>query len=81
MAEFHAVSSLVDLMMLDDDDIAAGYHAGLEGAPPPPSDRSKGYWHGWRNGLVDSGRQPADADQLALSRDIERAGGLPLPVQ
>jgi len=68
-------------MMLDDDDIAAGYSAGLEGAPAPASDRSKGYWHGWRNGLVDSGRLPADAAQLALSRDIERVGGLPLPVQ
>lgn len=81
MAEFHTVSTLVDLMMLDDADIAAGYSAGLEGAPPPASDRSKGYWHGWRNGLVDSGRRPADAAQLALHQDIERAGGLPLPVQ
>ncbi len=81
MAEFHTVSTLADLMMLDDDEIAAGYSAGLEGAPPPASDRSKGYWHGWRNGLVDSGRLQADAAQLALSRDIERAGGLPLLVQ
>ncbi len=80
MAEFRAVSTLVELMMLDDDDVAAGYSAGLDGAPPPASDRSKGYWHGWRNGLVDSGRRPADAAQLALSVAVERAGGLPLPM-
>lgn len=80
MAEFRAVSTLAELMMLDDEDVAAGYSAGLEGAPPPASDRSKGYWHGWRNGLVDSGRCSADAEQLALSRAVERAGGLPLPM-
>ncbi len=81
MAEFDTVTTLAELMMLDDDDVAAGYQAGLDGAPPPASDRSRGYWHGWRNGLVDSGRQPADQAQLALSFAIDRAGGLPQPIQ
>lgn len=81
MAEFDTVTTLVELMMLDDDDVAAGYQAGLEGAPSPASDRSRAYWHGWRNGLVDSGRRPADAAQLALSFAIDRAGGLPQPIQ
>ena len=73
MSEFQKVNSKADLANLDDAEMVAGYMAGLDGASEPGSDKSRGYWHGWRNGMVDSGRADKDAEQANLAAEIVRA--------
>ena len=55
MSEFKPGRTVADLNLLDDDEIVAGYRDGLSGAPMPGSDKSRSYWHGWRNAQVDRG--------------------------
>lgn len=68
MSEFRPITTLADLALQDDGEVMAGYVAGLHGAPEPGSDRSRAYWHGWKNGMVDAGRQPIDDAQRELAR-------------
>lgn len=68
MPEFRPVSTMPDLCVLDEFEIAAGYFSGLRGGPEPlASTVSRSYWHGWRNGAVDGGHRPKDADQDLLA--------------
>lgn len=53
MSEFQPVRTIGDLATLDSDEIAEGYLDGLDGSPEPGNNRSRSYWHGWRNGVVD----------------------------
>lgn len=46
------VTSLMDLARLDDDEMTAGYRDGAGGLPCGDN-RSRSYWHGWRNGARD----------------------------
>jgi len=73
MSEFQKVSSKKDLDNLDDTDMVAGYMAGFDGADEPGSDKSRSYWHGWRNGMTDGGRAEKDAEQANLATEIVRA--------
>lgn len=73
MAEFEPVSTKADLGTLDADDVLAGYRAGLAGAGEPGSDKSRGYWHGWRNAMVDRGVVRIDRAQELLAREIVAA--------
>jgi hypothetical protein len=50
--------------------MVAGYRAGLDGTSEPGSDKSRSYWHGWRNGMMDSGRATIDDAQAKLAREI-----------
>jgi ribosome modulation factor len=70
MSEFQPVETKADLERLDDDEILAGYLAGLSGESEPGSDKSRAYWHGWRNGMVDSGRAQIDCAQVRLAREV-----------
>lgn len=70
MSEFSPVSTKADLELLDDDDILAGYQAGLRGDDEPGSAHSRSYWHGWRNGMVDSKRASIDDHQTKLAREV-----------
>lgn len=72
MSEYAPLTSAAELALIDDGDCVAGYHAGLDGEPEPGSDRSKSFWHGWRNGMIDSHRMPIDAAALALVRDMRQ---------
>lgn len=54
------------------DDCVAGYRAGLDGTPEPGSDKSKSYWHGWRNGMMDKGRLPIDEAARNLVAEVVR---------
>ena len=72
------VTTLVDLDALNDDEILHGYRDGRKNDPEPGGNRSRAYWHGWRNGRVD-GRHVADPDpaqqqlvRLWLDRERER---------
>lgn len=66
MSEFQPISTAAELDLLDIDDIVDGYRAGLRGASEPGSDKSRSYWHGWRNGMVDTNRMPMDWAMWAL---------------
>ena len=72
MSEYQPLSSVRELDVLDDDDCVAGYLAGLDGAPEPGSDKSKSYWHGWRNGMMDTGRLPHDEAARNLAAEVVR---------
>lgn len=68
MNEFRPVRRLEDLVTLDDEEVLDGYRDGLRGEPEPGNNRSRSYWHGWRNGAVDSGRRRSDDAQRELAR-------------
>lgn len=62
------VTTLADLDSLDSAEIAEGYRDGADGEPEPGGNRSRSYWHGWRNGRVDRGHAKKDAAQAELAR-------------
>ena len=55
------VTSLMDLARLDDEEMAEGYRDGAGGLPCGDN-RSRSYWHGWRNGARDHGHRDRDGD-------------------
>ena len=71
MQIFEPVETLDDFRTLDDGEMLCGYLDGLKGAQCPPSDVTRSYWHGWRNGLVDGGLIEADRAQRRLDRAFE----------
>lgn len=66
MSEFKPVETKAELDALCGDEVLAGYLHGLDCADEPGSDRSKAYWHGWRNAQADRGRMPVDIHQRRL---------------
>lgn len=63
-----------ELATLDDGEILEGYWDGLDGDAEPGDNRSKAYWHGWRNGRNDRGHK-VDPAQRLLIRDVKREAG------
>lgn len=70
MTEFAPVRTAADLATLDDEDVVSGYFDGLRGEPEPGNNRSRSYWHGWKNGMVDSRRREQDEHQAALAKEV-----------
>ena len=70
MSEYQPVATKAELEQLEEKDMLAGYLAGYNGASEPGSAFSRSYWHGWRNGRVDSGRAEIDAAQIKLAREV-----------
>ena len=64
------VTTVADLETLDDDEMIEGYRDGKAGEPEPGDNRSRSYWHGWRNGAVDGGHREIDAAQRELAAAI-----------
>ncbi len=54
---------------LDESEVLIGYMDGFNGAPLDRS--SPSYHHGWRNGMIESGRIPADRAYSDLKRAFE----------
>ena len=69
MSEFRPVETVADLNNLDVDEIVNGYRAGWTCSDEPGSDKSRSYWHGWRNAQTDKGRAPPDVYQQRLVRE------------
>jgi len=78
MAEFDRIVTLRDLANQDPAEMLSGYRAGLNGDPEPGSDKSRGFWHGWLNGMVDSGRREKDQAQAILAARYSEAARLPV---
>lgn len=55
------VISLMDLARLDESEQREGYQDGCEGLPCGDN-RSRSYWHGWRQGARDGGHRNRDGD-------------------
>lgn len=70
MSEYRKVSTAADLALLDEDEIIEWYLAGLDCSAEPGSDKSRSYWHGWRNAQSDKGRTPVDEAQQRLAREL-----------
>jgi hypothetical protein len=68
------VTSPDELVDLVSEEVVDGYRDGLKGEPEPGENRSKSYWHGWRNGMVDGGHRPLDQEQRQLARAVLRGG-------
>jgi hypothetical protein len=58
-----------DLDTLDQSEIEEGYKDGLEDFPCS-GNRSRAYWHGWQNGMVDKGRMKSTPAMAFLARDF-----------
>lgn len=64
----HPVETLEELDALDDGEIIEGYFDGRQNAPEPGHNRSKSFWHGWRNGMVDGHHRASDGAQMVLAK-------------
>jgi len=74
------VSTLAELEALDSDEMVMGYLDGFGGEPEPMGNRSKSYWHGWRNGARDRGVLPHDAASAKLAHEVVSSRRSPRPV-
>ena len=80
------VVTLDELDALDQAEIIEGYWDGYDNGPRPSGNRSKAYWHGWRNGMVDGKHAEPDPAQRAqvravIARDRARAALKATPPQ
>lgn len=62
------VSNMATLEALNSDEIQEGYRDGFDGEPCGDN-RSRSYWHGWRNGMMDKGRIKSDWASQALAHE------------
>jgi hypothetical protein len=61
------VTTLEELDSLNEDEILQGYLSGRQGSAAPGDDKSKSFWHGWRNGMIDSGHMISDREYYLLA--------------
>ena len=59
-----------EVMAFDSAEVVEGYNDGSANEPEPSGNRSKAYWHGWRNGMVDGRHMKGDAAMNQLIRDM-----------
>jgi hypothetical protein len=63
-----------ELDALDESEMLEGYLDGFRNEPCGDN-RSRAFWHGWRNGMVDGGYANGDSAQAPLAHDhVRRAG-------
>lgn len=68
------VKTKADLETLNSDEILEGYRDGYWGDLKCGDNRSRSYWHGWRNGRVDGGYAETDDAQMLLVHDVRGKG-------
>jgi hypothetical protein len=71
MAEFRPVETVLDFKTLDEGEILEGYLDGFHGLSVPDSTRSRSYWHGWQNGMIESERMLPTLAYERLARAFE----------
>ena len=69
MTERMPVPTAEELRAMDSGEIVEGYYDGLDGDDEPGDNRSKAYWHGWRNGRNDRAKK-SDTAQRVLVRAL-----------
>ncbi len=70
MGEYQPVTTKADLETLTESEVIEGYWDGFNGEPEPGNNRSRSYWHGWRNGAVDGKHREKDAAQATLAHAV-----------
>jgi hypothetical protein len=65
---FAPVTTLADLVSLDDTQITEGYASAECGDPEPSENRGRSFWHGWRCRMMDYRLIEADEGHRALVR-------------
>ena len=70
MSAFKPVYTKADLETLDAAEIVAGYLEYRSDDPEPGTNRSRAFWHGWRNAAIDHGRIPHDAACAQLAQEV-----------
>lgn len=70
------VTTIAELDQLDSDEMYQGYRDGRDGDPEPRGNRTRAYWHGWRNGAVDGGHREKDAAQAMLAAAVHQSSQL-----
>ena len=65
---YEPVRTVADLATLDYVEMREGYFDAVEGLPEPGNNRSRSYWHGWRNGALDHGIIEKDDAHSDLAR-------------
>lgn len=63
------VTTVEELNAMDSAEIVEGYGDGFSGDAEPGDNRSKAYWHGWRNGRNDRAKV-SDPAQRALAHAL-----------
>lgn len=75
MASQHdPVRTIEDVRTLDPSEMLEGYRDGRAGEPEPGNNRSRAYWHGWRNGALDGGHIEKDEHHAALAHSCAPGG-------
>jgi len=67
------VTTAAELLTLDPDEVQEGYRDGFAGEPEPGDNRSKAYWHGWRNAWIDR-NNITDPSGPLLIKDMRKHG-------
>ena len=80
MPEFTPVTSVAVFAALDEADVLLGYMDGFEGLTAPGSGHSRGYAHGWRNGMIDAGLIQSGAADRVLAEALRQLGQEPMTV-
>ena len=75
MTDRTPVTTVAELETLDEADIMDGYWSGFHGEPEPGDNRSKAFWHGWRNGHHDHTGK-GDAASAKLAHEVVQSGYL-----
>lgn len=73
MSEFKPLSSKEELDSIDGEECVAGYWSGRNGDPEPGSDKSRSFWHGWKNGSMDFGFLKPDIHSQSLAESVVRS--------
>jgi ribosome modulation factor len=71
------VSNMATLEALNSDEIQEGYRDGFDGEPCGDN-RSRSYWHGWRNGMIDKGRLRPDWASMSLAHEYVESTKRPM---
>ena len=65
---------ITSLDELNEDECLAGYRAGLGFIAIDYTQKSRSYWHGYRNAQVDLGLEPISPTQIEFARQIVAEG-------
>lgn len=63
------VRTCQDLETLNDAEVLEGYWEGRQNGPCGDN-RSRSFWHGWRNGMIDGHHMQKDDAASALAREF-----------
>lgn len=74
MSLYTPVRSCEKLDLLDETEILKGYLAAYSNKEIQDLEVSESFWHGYRNGLVDSGKSKLDQAQKDLVKSLRKNG-------